>query len=358
MRNVIILFVVFGAAIAGAELLLNRGSDDGTFLLVITFFTMIVQGCIALAAVGEVAKGLWLIPVKRDLLSLYPLLFFVALLYPLLAMRMDIYAWTEHPNAWLNIQFFVVRNFVILFVVAWVGRLLAHAVMSGNEKKNTYAVFYILLFVTSQSLVAFDWIMSLEYPWISTLFGGHFFIQAFLLGLLTTSFIIFFRVRGGDTGLTETLRDTGKMTFGFCFLWGGFFFAQYITIWYGNIPEEVDYVFKRVDPAPYWGLSRAVLAMIFIIPFVSLFSRKLKVFPPGMVVVATIAAAGILLEKVVLIRPVTPINPVATAAELALALALMVLVYRARESYMPQQLMEGSAAGPSAPPSGELTSSH
>ena len=358
MRNVLMLFIVFGAAIVAAELLLNRGPDNGTFLLVLTFFTMIVQGCIALAAVAEVAKGLWLIPVKRDLLSLYPLLFFLALIYPLFAMRMDIYAWMEHPTAWLNIQFFVIRNFVVLLLVAWMGRLLARAAMAGSSNKNTYGVLYILLFVTSQSLVAFDWVMSLEYPWISTLFGGYFFIQAFLLGLLTTSFIILFRTRAGDTGLTETLRDTAKMMFGFCFLWGGFFFAQYITIWYGNIPEEVDYIFKRVDPAPFWGLSRAVLAMIFIIPFVSLLSRKIKVFPPGMVIVSTIAAAGIFLEKIVLITPVVPVNPIATAVELVLMLALLVLVYRARESYMPQQVMDVGAAGHIAPSSGELTSSH
>ena len=358
MRNVVTLFAGFAAAIVGVELLLNRGGDNGAFLLTLTWFTMLVQGCIALAAVGEAAKGLWLIPVKRDLLSFYPLLFFIAFLYLFSMARMDIYAWTEDPNRWLNVNFFVIRNFVLLLIVAMVGRALAHAVMTDNPKRVTYAVYYLLLFVTSQSLVAFDWIMSLEFPFISTLFGGYFFIQSFLMGLLTLAVVIFFRTRRGDTGLRETLRDTGKMVFSFCFLWGGFFFAQYLTIWYGNIPEEVDYVLKRVGPSPYWGLSRAVLAMLFVIPFITLLSRQFKVFPPGMFVIALVVFGGILLEKVVLIMPVVPINPVASALELGLMVALFVLVYRTRESFMPQEVRAPAAAAGGAVAPGELHSSH
>jgi hypothetical protein len=358
MRNLMTIILVFGAAIAAVEVFLNHGPANGSFLLVITYFTMVAQGCVALAAVGEVAKGLWLIPIRRDLLSLYPLLYFVALLFPLLGLRMDIYAWTENPTAWLSVNFFIVRNVVILFLTAWVGHMLARAVMKGSPNKNTFAVYYLFLFVTSQSLVAFDWVMSLEYPWISTLFGGYFFIEAIIMSLVVSAWVVFFRTRSEDPVLTETLRDTGKMMFGFCFMWGGFFFAQYLVIWYGNIPEEVDYVFKRVVPSPYWGLSRVVLLTVFLIPFVLLLSRKLKTIRPAMIIVGSIVMFGLFLEKIILITPVTPVNPVAAGLELLLMAGAFGMVYRTREAFMPQSVAGSHASGAGNPHAGELRSSH
>ncbi|MDH3217212.1 MAG: hypothetical protein OEN01_13165 [Candidatus Krumholzibacteria bacterium] len=350
-RNLIVLFIVFGMVIAVLETFVNQTSD-GTLLLTLTFWTMLVQGAVSLAAVGETAKGLWLIPIKRELLCLYPLLLFMALLYLLMGMRMDIYPWTAHPNAWLNARFFIVRNFVVMMLAFWVAHLLARSVMRGDPKKNTYAVLYILLFVTSQSLVAFDWIMSLEYPWISTLFGGHFFIQSFLMGLLFSAVVIFFRTRVGVTGLTETLRDTGKMMFGFSFMWGGFLFAQYLTIWYGNIPEEVSFILKRVDPAPYWGLSRLALALIFAIPFLALLSRKLKTMPAGMLFVVLSSVVGLFIEKIILITPVVPVNPVVVGIEFFAMIVLVTLVFRTRDSFMPQLVTDPGGVGSVRAPSG------
>jgi hypothetical protein len=277
---------------------------------------------------------------------MYPLILFMALLYLLMGMRMDIYNWTEHPNAWLNTRFFIGRNFVVMLLTFWIAHLLARAVMRDDPKKNMYAVLYILAFVTSESLIAFDWIMSLEYPWISTLFGGHFFIQSFLMGLMFLAYVILFRTRAGVTGLSETLRDTSKMIFAFSFLWGGFLFAQYLTIWYGNIPEEVDYILKRVDPSPYWGLSRVAMTMIFAIPFLALLSRKIKIMPGPMALVATSSAIGLIVEKVILITPVVPIDPIVVTMEFIAMLALFVLVFRVRDSFMPQAVTASETALP------------
>jgi hypothetical protein len=338
-RRLITLFVVFGAAIVGVETLLNRGAVDGTFLFTLTCWTMVVQGCVALAAVAEVAKGLWLIPIKRDLLSFHPLLFFAALLYPFMALRIEIYGWTDHTTAWLNVPFFLGRNMVLLLLAGWVGHLLTRAIMAQDPKKNTYAVYYILIFVASESLIAFDWIMSLEYPWISTLFGGYFFIQSFLMGLLVSTFILLSRARKKETGLTQTSHDAGKMIFGFSFMWAGFFFSQYLPIWYGNIPEEVDYVVKRLGPGRYWALSRVVFLMAFVIPFVILLSRKVKTVPTAMAGLSVMILVGLCLEKVVLIDPVVRVDPVVAVIEGALLVVLASMVYRMRDSFMPQMVM-------------------
>jgi hypothetical protein len=176
------------------------------------------------------------------------------------------------------------------------------------------------------------------------------------MGLMFSAIIIFFRTRGGVTGLTETLRDTGKMMFGFSFLWGGFLFAQYLTIWYGNIPEEVAYIMKRVDPAPYWGLSRVAITLIFAVPFLALLSRKLKTVPVLMLLVSMSAAIGLFLEKFILITPVVPVNPVVVAAEFVLMLVLVILVYRGRDSFMSQLVTAESADRSHVPPNAKAAS--
>lgn len=341
---VIMLLIVFGVAIAGIELGLNH-STDGTFLLVLTFWTMAIQGCIALAAVGELTKGIWLTPLRRELLSVHPLLLLLTVLYLVMWKRIDIYPWAEHPTSWLSDRFFMLRNVVVLFMSFVVSAFLARAVAKGSPNRSTFAVLYVSLFVICQSLVAFDWIMSLEYPWISTLFGGHFFIQSFLMGLLFAVYVIFFRSRAGDTGLTETLRDAGKMIFGFCFLWGGFLFAQYLVIWYGNIPEEVSFIHRRVAPAPYWLLSRIALTLIFAIPFVALLSRKIKTLPLGMALIATSASIGLFIEKIILITPVVPISPLFLTLEFGLMFAVFVLVVLRRDAIMPQIEVETGSSG-------------
>lgn len=357
-RNLVVLLVVFGGAVAGCEMLLNHASD-GTLLLTLTFWTMFAQGAVALAAVGELSKGVWMIPVKRDLYSFYPLIFVVAALFPLLGTRIDIYQWNStHPIGWLDARFFIIRNFAVLLVSGWVGMLLARASMRNDAKKNTYAVYFIILWVVSQSLVAFDWIMSLEYPFINTLFGGHFFVQSLIMGLLINVFIIFFKTRAGDKTLTETLRDTGKMLFAFSFMWGGFVFTQYLVIWYGNIPEEVAFVLKRVDPSPYWGLSRVALGAVFGIPFLALLSRKLKTIPFGMVLVACSSWFGMFVEKLILITPVVPVNSLVVALEFALMLVLAVLVYRARNSFMPEHAAGAAAGGRGGHEAGDLATAH
>jgi hypothetical protein len=238
-----------------------------------------------------------------------------------LAVNMDIYRWSDHPNGWLNVRFFLVRNFLVLLAVWAAGRKLAIAVRRGSAGKNRWAGLYIALFIVSQSMIAFDWIMSLEYPWISTLLGGFFFVESILMGLAVSAVILFFRMRAPAHGLTETLRDTAKMMFGFSIMWVGFFFAQYLVIWYGNIPEEVGVVLDRVGRPPYAGLSRAVIVLVWVVPFVVLLSGTVKTIAPAMAAMGALILAGLFVEKLVLVLPAARVSPAALAAETVLLLA-------------------------------------
>jgi hypothetical protein len=351
--------LVVGVIIAVLEATVRK-TPDGTFLVALTFWTGLIQGCIALAATGELAKGLWLIPIKRELFSVYPLLLVNALLFLLIGLKMDIYQWTQHPTAWLDVRFFIMRNVGVLLVTFLAARQLAVAVMRGSPNKNRYAVFYITLFVISQSLVAFDWIMTLEHPWISTLLGGYFFVESFLMGLCATTFILLFRMRpvardqivapGTDTayhGLTETLRDTAKMIFAFCFMWAGFFFAQFLVIWYGNIPEEVGYMLRRFSEPPFEALSWSVLIMVWVFPFLILLNGRIKTVPPAMSGIALVVLIGLFIEKLVMVLPVTSVDTPLVIVETVLLVALVPLFVSSKDVILPQQVTprDGPEAG-------------
>lgn len=312
-------------AVAAFELFVKR-TPDATFLVALTFFTMIVQGCVALAATGVLTKALWIAPVRESLLAVHPLILAAALLSPLLAADMDIYRWTDHTTRWLDPRFFAVRNFLVLIAVFFAARKLSSAVRRGATGKSRWAGIYIALFIVSQSLVAFDWIMSLEYPWVSTLLGGFFFVESFLMGLSVAVFIVAFRMRSPGHGLTETLADASKMMFGFSIMWVGFFFAQFLVIWYGNVPEEVGPVLERVGRGPYAGLSHAVIVLVWVAPFVILLSGALKRMATVMSGVATLILSGLFIEKLVLVLPVAGVNPAALAAETALLVAAVAIL--------------------------------
>lgn len=333
-RNLIVLFLIFGAAIAGAELMLND-STDASLLMTLTYWTMFAQGPIALGAITVASKGVWFEPMKRDMLSFYPLSYFMAFLFLLIGLRTDVYPWASHPpNGWLVANFFVIRNFAMMLVTAFCGHALARSVMRNDEGRHRLAVIYIFLWVAMISLVAFDWLMSLEYPFINTLFGGFYFIQSLLMGLFATAFVIMFRARGGETGLTETLRDTAKLMFAFSFMLGGFLFTQYLVIWYGNVPEEVDYLVRRVTPSPYYGLSRWLLGLMFLVPFLTLVFRKIKTVPWAVSLIGLASLAGMVVEQIIIITPTAPVNPIALVIEFAAMTVLAVLVFRSRNSFM------------------------
>ncbi|MCZ6765677.1 MAG: hypothetical protein O7D32_01965 [bacterium] len=334
-RNATMMVVIAAVVIAGIELVANRASE-GTLLLTLTFFTAVAQGCIVVVAIGVVAKGHWIKPVRRDLLAVYPALLLIAFLWLFMWTKLDIYRWTDTPTAYMNGSFFILRNFVVLLVSFWLARQMAKKLEKGDSAASTYAGVYIFVWVICQSLIAFDWIMSLEYPFISTLFGGYFFVQSLLLGLTVSAWIIFFRRLAGARGLTETLRDTGKMMFSFSFMWAGFGFTQYLVIWYGNLPEEVAYVLRRVDPSPYWGLYRVVFFSVFVIPFVTLVFRKTKTFGPVMIFIALLIECGLMLEKILMITPITHINPALAVIEAIVMITTLAVLIRNRDIIVSQ----------------------
>jgi hypothetical protein len=347
-RNLLAAAVAATSVVAVVELF-ARKAPDASLLVALTFFTMIVQGCVALVATAELAKGIWLVPVKRDLLGACPLILVAAALSLVLGAKTGIYPWSEHQNGWLNTRFFVIRNFIVLLAAYLGARKLSTAIRTQSPNKNRWAGLYIAIFIVSQSFVAFDWIMTLEYPWVSTLLGGFFFVEAVLMALAVSALVLFFRMRAPGHGLTETLRDTSKMMFGFSVMWVGFYFAQFLVIWYANIPEEVGFVLTRLESSPWSGLSRAVLFLVWVIPFVVLLSRPLKTVPAAMAGVACLILSGLFVEKLVLVLPAAKVGPGALALETILLMGLLAYFLASADRVILQRVAGTDPGGPQPP---------
>jgi hypothetical protein len=114
--------------------------------------------------------------------------------------------------------------------------------------------------------------------------------------------------------------------FGFSLMWAGLFFAQFLTIWYGNLPEEVGFIARRLSASPLRELCVAVLFLLFFIPFPALLSTRAKSNPYVVSAAALSILSGILVERYVFLAPVVRFSPVALAIDFACLLLLFVAV--------------------------------
>jgi hypothetical protein len=307
----IVLFFLAGGIVALTQFGPLAG-DGGSLLLALLFWAAVIEGCIAVVAVCTLIKARWVASVKRELLSVYPLLLFVAVLFLFLMPFVDSYPWVGREGIWFDKRFFVGRNFVLLLLAYLTAGRFAIASRRDEEGRDRFAAIYLFVFVASQSLMAFDWVMSLAYPWINTLMGGFFFIESLFGGFALSGILYaFLHGRPSPTHGTEgrsDLKDIAILLFGFSILWVGLFFAQFLVIWYGNLPEEVSFLLARVTSSPLRELSVSILAFFFFVPFLVLLPGRSKTNPFVVFAVSVSILLGIMVERFVYLAPVVPVR--------------------------------------------------
>jgi hypothetical protein len=321
-----VAFLEFGALVP------NRGA----LLVTLVFWTMLAQGAVAVVAVGDLTNARWIVSLKRELLCFYPLLLFIAIMFILLLPIIGLYPWTERPGLWLNKPFFMVRNLVLLLLAYWTARLFARRSLREDERKKEFAAYYLLVFVTSQTLVAFDWVMSLEYPWFSTILGAYFFVESFYAGLALAAIIYFLHRQEFETRIpARHLMDLATLIFGFSILWTGLFFAQFLLLWYGNLPYEVGSIVQRLDSP---GLRLFVFLFIpanFLVPFLVLMSQRAKGNIHVVFVVSVIILAGQFIEKLFLILPRVALHGGILALQSLLIFIAVLMILHSRDLLLP-----------------------
>ena len=187
-------------------------------------------------------------------------------------------------SAFLNPLFFWIR--VILYFAIWsyFARLFrsnslqmdASPNVAAYLKNRRFAAAFLVLFAVTESLMSWDFIMSLESHWYSTLFAWYTFAGFFVTSLAALAFIVtYLQHRGYLKEVSEHhLHDIGKFMFAFSIFWTYLWFCQFMLIWYSNISEEITYFMLRQDH--YRGIWLAAFFINFIAPFLILMTRDAK----------------------------------------------------------------------------------
>ncbi|HEX9776624.1 MAG TPA: hypothetical protein VGA63_00615 [Geopsychrobacteraceae bacterium] len=329
-RDTQAVLLAAGCGLALAVLALGPfGGGLGPLLLALSCWVALLQGCVAVAATCDLVKARWIGPIRSRLLAPTPLLLLSAPLFLLFWPQLQHYPWSAGGGRYLHPEFFMLRNLAALLLTA----VVALAYAAAASRKQLLAVVYLLLFVVCQSLIAFDWIMSLEYPWYSSMLGFYFITEALYAGLAVACLLFWRRLRAADPAdaqARERLRDLTSLIFGFCILWGGLFFAQYLLIWYGNLPEETGFILRRTGTAPYRQMAWLMLGCTFMIPFLGLLSARVKSSPAAAAGISLVILGGLLLERLLYILPVLTLAPLATLAQFFLLGAPVLFAWRRR----------------------------
>jgi len=184
----------------------------------------------------------------------------------------------------LNLPFFLIR--AVIFLSGWTlyryfsrKFSLAQDTASdiSNHKKNfRISAAFLVFYIVTESIMSWDWIMSIDPHWFSTLFGWYVFASMFVSGITSIALItIYLKSKGYLEFVNDShIHDLGKFMFGISVFWTYLWFSQFMLIWYSNIPEEVTYFITRIEDynLPFFGM----LVMNFIFPLLILMNSDYK----------------------------------------------------------------------------------
>jgi hypothetical protein len=298
-----LLFTVIGIAVeAGHDHGHHLGTRLAGNLLIDSFFFFgIGLGSLFFLALQYATETGWYATVKRVIeavagyLPVGIILMTVTLLYITLTDGAHLYLWMDAKkvaedeimqgkSVYLNKGFFWVRTVVYFatYYIFWKGfrkRSLLEDAEGGtvihftNYKKGA---LFLVFFAVFSSTSAWDWIMSIDVHWFSTLFGWYVFAGMWcttMVVLVTTT--LYLKKKGYLPNVNEShIHDLGKWTFATSFLWSYLWFSQFMLIWYANIPEEVTYYMTRIKDFNF--LYFGMFLINFAFPMVLLMSRDAK----------------------------------------------------------------------------------
>jgi hypothetical protein len=338
-----------------------------------TFFWTVVLGCLFFVALQHLTGSVWSVVLRRPAELLAGAIWLAALLFGvvLIAALMEnnrLWPWLhghqggefegmESKAKYLNLPFFVIRAIIyfglwILFARYFVRRSLAQdqrvlvqaqqslvqnqqslmqdqqslkqdlqpsASNAASGMKKISGPF-ILLFAFTVTFASFDWLMSLDPHWFSSIYGVYVFAGMFPAALAAiTIAVIYLRHRGrlGRNIVNDKhLYSLGGLLFAFSCFWAYIAFSQYMLIWYSNLPEETEFFIIRLT-GDWKSVSILLVVLRFIIPFIFLLSRAAKINPRRLIWVSILILLGELLDLYWLIMPqLYPDGPVLSFVEL------------------------------------------
>ena len=306
-----------GAVLSALGALLNSTQFLQSYLMAYVFWLGVTLGCFALGMIHQLSGGAWGVLIRRPIgaasrvlpvmTALFlPIAFGMSRMYPW--MNADLVAHDEalqHKHLYLNAPFFLARA-AIYFVVWNTLSYVLNAWSLEQDRTGDPRVGRRMQLLSGGGLVAygvtitfasFDWLMSLEPHWFSTIYGviiiGGEGLSA--LAFLTIALVWLSRRPPLDRIVVPAhFHDLGNLMLAFVMLWAYFSFSQYLIIWSGNLPVEIAWYLHRMQTG-WRPVAIALMLFHFAAPFVVLLSRTVKRQPELLVKVA----AAVLVVRVI-----------------------------------------------------------
>ena len=318
------------------------------------FFMMIALGVLAFYAIQYASQAGWSPVLYRVMEAITYYLLPGALIVLLIAIIGDkhIFIWMDPEvvahdeiiqgkSSWLNKPWFIVR--ALIFIGGWsLYRYFSRkfSLAQDNDSGNKYfklnfriSAAFLVFFIYTESMMSWDWIMSVDPHWFSTLFGWYLLASMLVSGITVIALItIYLKSKGHlDVVNDSHLHDLAKFMFGFSVFWTYLWFSQFMLIWYANIPEEVTYYITRIEDytIPFFGM----IIMNFIFPFLVLINSDYKRIPWFIVMAGIVILIGHYVDVFNMIMPATVIDrwyfglPEISALALFSGLFLLIVFY-------------------------------
>ena len=298
------------------------------------FFMLISLGALAFYAIQQVAQAGWspvLFRVMQGITAyLLPGSIIVFIILLLSGFHVNhLFVWmnegvTEvgHENydkliagksGYLNFPFWIIR--AAIFIAGWnLYRYLSRKNCLAQDEANDNTFYkknfkmsaaFLVFFIVSESIMSWDWIMSVDPHWFSTLFGWYVFASFFVSGITVISMVTLYLKSKGylEHVNTSHIHDLSKFMFGISVFWTYLWFSQFMLIWYSNIPEEVTYFITRIE---HYNITFfGAVAMNFIFPFLVLINTDFKRITWIIVMAGTVILAGHYIDFFNMIMPAT-----------------------------------------------------
>ncbi len=264
------ILIIIGVVAFIAGLVTDSQRTWSNYLIVNYYFFSLAIGAAFFLTLQYISQSGWssgFIRIPEAMMAYIP---FSAVFFLLIWFGVhDLYHWSHpgvtehdplllHKSAYLNVPFFFIR--LVIFFALWIfftmilmkisvktDTVAPESVMKYFDKNELYSKIFIFIFALTFSASSFDWIMSLEPHWYSTIFALKNVVAAFLHGTSIVTLIVIILYRLGYIPFLNKyhLHDFSRYIFMLSIVWGYFWFAQFMIIWYGNIPEETVYYYTR-----------------------------------------------------------------------------------------------------------------
>ena len=272
-RIITLAFIIIGVCTFLFGLFSDPKRTWANYLIVNYYFLSLAMGGAFFLVIQSISQSGWSAAFKRVPEAMMAYIPFAAVFFLLLYFGInDLFHWShkeavsidpllQHKSHFLNVPFFFARMIIYFALWIFLTRILRKISIRedrsdpGNQdnilllfsKSEKYSKIFIFVFAITFSLSAFDWIMSVDVHWYSTIFALKNLVASFLHGVSILALIIFILHKSGYFPFLNEyhLHDLARYIFMLSIVWGYFWFAQFMIIWYGNIPEETVYYYVR-----------------------------------------------------------------------------------------------------------------